>query len=194
MPELDTFTTYLAGGEQKPYLWIGNEPTFAVPFMYNWTSQPHKTQALVRRILDKQFGTNAQGLPGNEDEGALSGWYVWSALGLYPQILAEPGLTLTSPLFSKAVMWQGNKKLLTISAPKAPAQYIQNLMVDGRAHDSTWLSIDPSKSSMTLDFALGDKPSCWASNPDLKVAPPSFASDGTQTPLLKTVEKCTLPR
>ncbi|MEP7452703.1 GH92 family glycosyl hydrolase [Phyllobacterium sp. SB3] len=79
LARLDTFTTHLAGGEQKPYLWVGNEPSFATPFMYNWTSQPYKTQALVRRVLNELFGITAQGLPGNEDEGALSGRSVVAA-------------------------------------------------------------------------------------------------------------------
>jgi predicted alpha-1,2-mannosidase len=187
---LDSFTTYLVGGEPTPYLWIGNEPSFATPFMYNWTSQPYKTQALVRRITSELFHNNAQGLPGNEDEGALSGWYVWSALGFYPQILAEPGLTLFSPLFPEAIVWQGNRKLFSVSAPDAPARYVRKLEINGKPYNSTWLPINPAK-TVKLDFILGDKPSCWASAPD--VLPPSFAPDGSQTPILTSAGKCTFP-
>ncbi|EJM99970.1 GH92 family glycosyl hydrolase [Phyllobacterium sp. YR531] len=193
LARLDTFTTHLAGGEKKPYLWVGNEPSFATPFMYNWTSQPYKTQALVRRVLNELFGNNAQGLPGNEDEGALSGWYVWAALGLYPEILAEPGLTLTSPLFSKATIWQDDKLLVKLTASGTPAQYVQNVQLDGKVHDSTWLPIDLAKGPVRLNFELGNKPSCWASSPALKDVPPSFAPDGSQTPLLLPDAKCALP-
>ncbi|MCX8278813.1 GH92 family glycosyl hydrolase [Phyllobacterium sp. 0TCS1.6C] len=190
---LDEFTKYLAGGERAPYLWLGNEPSFATPFMYNWTSQPYKTQALVSRLRQTLYKNSPQGLPGNEDEGALSGWYVWSALGLYPEILAEPGLTLTSPLFSKAVVWQGKRRLFTITAPEAPAPYVQGLLVDGKPHHSTWLPFHPMKGERSLDFTLGAAPSCWASEPAADGLPPSFAPDGSQTPALKPVARCAMP-
>jgi predicted alpha-1,2-mannosidase len=191
---LDTFTKHIGGGEQKPHLWVGNEPGFATPFFYNWTSQPYKSQALVRRVLREQFTNTPQGLPGNDDEGATSGWYVWGALGLYPEILAVPGLTLTSPIFEKAVVWQGDKKLITITADKPASTYIQNVKLDGKPYDSTWLPIDPfAKKPVALDFALGDKPSCWASKPATNI-PPSFGPDGKDVPLLAPAAACSPPQ
>lgn len=191
---LDAFMTYVNAYENLPgYMWIGNEPNLASPFLYNWTSQPYKTQAVVRRIRTNQFTTAPNGIPGNDDLGAISGWYVWAALGLYPEILAEPGLTLTSPLFEKAVIWQGDRKLLTITAKNPAATYIQNASVDGKAYDSTWLPIDlSSKRAPALDFTLGDKPNCWASKPSANI-PPSFGPDGKDTTLLVPAEPCSLP-
>ncbi|MGN8024529.1 GH92 family glycosyl hydrolase [Phyllobacterium sp. 22229] len=187
---LDTFTKYVNAATNSPYLWVGNEPGFATPFFYNWTSQPYKSQALVRRILGKTYTNSPSGLPGNDDEGATSGWYVWSALGLYPEILAVPGLTLTSPIFEKAVVWQGDKKLITITTNKPASTYIQNVKLDGKPYDSTWLPIDPfAKQPITLDFALGDKPSCWASKPTTNI-PPSFGADGKDVPLLTPAAVC----
>ncbi|QND51599.1 glycoside hydrolase family 92 protein [Phyllobacterium sp. 628] len=184
----------LNAGEQNPYLWIGNEPTFAAPFLYNWTSQPYKTQALVRRILTQQYSTASTGLPGNDDEGATSGWFIWGALGLYPEIPAVPGLSLASPLFPQAVIKLGNGKLVTLKTSNTASNYIQSLMVNGKAHDSTWLPLDTVKDGGTLEFTLGDKPSCWASKPSAETAPPSFAPDGKQTPPLTSAMACTLPQ
>eukprot|EP01132_Coremiostelium_polycephalum_P008993 gene8993-11013_t len=191
---LDTFTKYVNAATDSPYLWVGNEPGFATPFFYNWTSQPYKSQALVRRILGGNYTNAPSGLPGNDDEGSTSGWYVWGALGLYPEILAVPGLTLTSPIFEKAVVWRGDRKLITITADKPASTYIQSVKLDGKPYDSTWLPIDPfAEKPVALDFALGDKPSCWASKPATNI-PPSFGPDGKDVPLLTPAAACSPPQ
>ncbi len=189
---LDEFTMNLNGGwsYQPARLWIGNEPGFLTPWMYNWTSQPHKTQALVRRILDEQFTTAPSGLPGNDDEGAMSGIFVWGALGLYPEIPAVPGFALNSPLFPKASILLGNGKVITISADKSPAKYIQKLTVNGSPHDSPWIGLDKLSAGARLDFSLAGTVSCWGTNPAADTLPPSFAADGTQTPRLKPEKEC----
>ncbi|MRG54295.1 glycoside hydrolase family 92 protein [Phyllobacterium sp. SYP-B3895] len=191
---LDEFTKNLNGGwsYQPARLWIGNEPGFLTPWLYNWTSQPYKTQALVRRIVDEQFAVSPSGLPGNDDEGAMSGVYIWGALGLYPEIPAVSGFALHSPLFSEARIKLGNGKVLTIAADKTPLKYIQKLTVNGAAHDSPWIDLDKLSSGARLEFTLSDKPSCWGSNPPAALLPPSFAPDGTQTPRLKPEKECAL--
>ena len=81
---LDRFTTELNAGPNEPNLWIGNEPGFGVPWLYNYLGQPWKTQQTVDRVRSELFGPTPDGEPGNDDLGALSSWYVWAALGLYP--------------------------------------------------------------------------------------------------------------
>lgn len=161
LPRLDTFNAYLNAGAKSPHLWIGNEPSLATPWLYNWTSRPDKTQALVRRIIDEQFTTAASGLPGNDDEGAISGWFVWASLGLYPEVPAVPGFTLSSPLFSHAVIRLGNGKTLTIDARQAGSTYVQDAALNGAALTSTWLDFDKVKDGGALTFDLGDAPSRW---------------------------------
>jgi predicted alpha-1,2-mannosidase len=193
LARLDTFTTHVNAYEALPgYLWIGNEPNLASPFLYNWTSQPYKTQAVVRRITSKTFHTAPDGIPGNDDLGAISGWLAWASMGLYPEILADPGLTLTTPVFPKIIVWQSDKKLITITADKPASTYIQSVQFNGKAYDSTWLPIDLSKANARLDFSLGDKPSCWGSAPAANI-PPSFGPDGKDTLLSEAAEACALP-
>lgn len=161
VPRLDTFNTYLNAGAKSPHLWIGNEPAFATPWLYNWTSRPDKTQALVRRILDEQFTTAASGLPGNDDEGATSGWFVWAALGLYPEVPAVPGFTLTSPLFRHAAIRLGNGKTLTIDADNPGSVYVQNATLNGAALAGTWVDFAQMSNGGAVAFGLGDAPSAW---------------------------------
>lgn len=191
---LDSFVTHVNAYEDLPgYMWIGNEPNFASPFLYNWTSQPYKSQAVVQRIRTNQFTTAVDGIPGNDDLGAESGWLVWGALGLYPQIPAVPGFTITSPLFEKAVIWQGDRHLMSLHAGNAGKTYIQDVKLDGKSHASTWLAFDPEKAGRTLHFTLGEKPTCWGAKPPADQLPPSFGPDGKDTALSQPAETCTLP-
>src|SRR3546814_14307777 len=64
----------------------GNQPDQQAPYYYNWSGQPWKTQALVRKILAKTYATDAAGYgyPGMDDQCATSSSYELSALGFYP--------------------------------------------------------------------------------------------------------------
>ena len=190
LKRLEIFFTHLNAGMQKPYLYIGNEPSFGHPFLYNWTSQPYKTQALLRRIFDEQFHVTPEGLPGNDDEGALSGWYVWAATGLYPEILAIKGLTLSSPFFDAVEIYQDEKRVVRINSNDGSLPYIQSVTVNGEQYDSTWVDL-PKDDLLQIDFQVGSEPTCWGSSPDDDTLPPSFGSDGRQTPRLEG--KCDLP-
>ncbi|WP_051614641.1 GH92 family glycosyl hydrolase [Phyllobacterium sp. UNC302MFCol5.2] len=194
LARLDEFTKNLNSGwkYQPSRLWMGNQPGFLVPWLYNWTSQPYKTQALVRRVLDELFAASPSGLPGSDDEGAMSSLYIWGALGLYPEIPAVPGFAINSPIFPEARIKLGSGKIVTIAADKTPLKYIQKLTVNGAAHDSPWIDFDKLSSGARLEFTLSDKPSCWGSNPPAALLPPSFAPDGTQTPRLKPEKECAL--
>lgn len=81
---LDHHFTELNGGLSRPYFYIGNEPEHNVPWTYNVARKPAGASDAVRRVMAESFTTGAGGLPGNDDLGATSAWYVWSALGFYP--------------------------------------------------------------------------------------------------------------
>ncbi|MFD0070589.1 glycoside hydrolase domain-containing protein, partial [Streptomyces sp. NPDC127574] len=69
----------------KGYAWVGNEPSIELPWEYDYTGQPYKTQGTVRAIQDQIWADTPAGLAdGNDDLGAMSAWYVWSALGMFP--------------------------------------------------------------------------------------------------------------
>ena len=131
-----------------------------------------------------------EGLPGNDDEGALSGWYVWAATGLYPEILAIKGLTLSSPFFDAVEIYQDEKRVVRINSNDGSLPYIQSVTVNGEQYDSTWVDL-PKDDLLQIDFQVGSEPTCWGSSPDDDTLPPSFGSDGRQTPRLEG--KCDLP-
>ncbi len=82
---------------------INNEPDIAYPYLFTYfPGFEQETPGLVRRIMDEQFGTGPGGLPGNDDAGAISAWYVFSALGFYPACPASAEYRLGIPRFREA--------------------------------------------------------------------------------------------
>jgi predicted alpha-1,2-mannosidase len=95
---LDTFLTKLNAGQSSPYLYMGNEPSFEIPWEYNWAGAPSHTQAAIHQIVETVFDTTpGTGIPGNDDLGAMSSWLVWAMLGIYPELPGVGGWTLTAP-------------------------------------------------------------------------------------------------
>ncbi len=172
---LDNFFTEFNAGSDRPYFFIGNEPVFPVPWLYNYAGAPWKTQAVTRRVLTELFTPDPGGLPGNDDLGATSSWIVFAAVGLYPIIPGVGGFSLNSPLFPSITIKLKGGKLLKIvgQGAEAGAPYVQELRLNGKPYESTWLPYETIAPGATLEFKLGGTPNTkWAS--DAKAAPPSF--------------------
>ena len=158
-------------GFNQPYSYIGNEPSFGVPWAYDWAGSPWKTQSVVRRMIDEVF---MHGMPGAEDLGAGSSWVVWAMLGLYPEIPGVAGLAVGSPYFPKAVLHLGSARTLEISADGFElGPYVQSLKLNQSLYESPWLTLESLNSPHSrLSFKLGQKPSAWGA--DSLQLPPSF--------------------
>lgn len=95
---------YPAYNEKISHYWHGNEPDQHVPFLYNFVGQPWKTQEVTQRILHELYGTGPNGIPGNEDMGQLSAWFVFSAMGISPVAPVTGEYQITSPIFDRVVI------------------------------------------------------------------------------------------
>ena len=117
---------------------LSNEPSLEIPWEYDYLGQPWKTQAAVREAQQKLYFNAPVGSFGNDDLGAMSSWYVWSALGMYPETPGTDALALGSPVFPVAEVTLGNGKQVTVNAPQAApdAPYVQALDVKGKECDS----------------------------------------------------------
>ncbi len=151
---LDSYFTQLNAGPNAPYHWQGNEPAFDTPWAYDSVGQPWKTQAIVHQISTQLYSLAPGGEPGNDDLGAMSSWYVWAALGVYPQTPGVPLLVLGSPQFPHAVI-HGAYGDLRINAQGAGDTYISSLKADGRSTQRTW--VDATRAH-ELDFTLSTSP------------------------------------
>ncbi len=117
----------------------GNEPGHHIPYLYNWTGQPEKTQARVRMIMDTMYGPTVEGLCGNDDAGQMSAWYIFSALGFYPVTPGSPNYALGSPLVKQAILHLSNGKTLTIVAKNQSKEnvYVNKVSFNGKTLGTT---------------------------------------------------------
>lgn len=82
-----------------------NEPDIAYPYLFSRVrGYEYLTQEWVRRLLDENYTTEPDGLPGNDDTGTMSAWAVFSMMGIYPDCPGEPYYTITTPRFERVEM------------------------------------------------------------------------------------------
>ncbi len=105
-------------GTRTDHALLGNEPNLNAPWLFNWAGKPFKTQEAMRRALRTLYGNTPTGYPGNDDLGTLSSWYVFGALGLYPEVPGVGVLAVSSPLFRRAAISlpHGRRVLITADA------------------------------------------------------------------------------
>ncbi|MFF4546844.1 lectin [Streptomyces sp. NPDC001435] len=179
---LDTVLRSYTGA--NGYAWVGNEPSIELPWEYDYIGQPYKTQATVRSIQDQIWSNTPAGLAdGNDDLGAMSAWYVWSALGMFPMTPGTSDLALGSPLFPQAVITLPSGKTLTINGDGAAdnAPYVQSATFNGSAWNNAYAPPSAITSGGTLNYTLGTGPNtAWASAPS--AAPPSYPGDTAAPP------------
>ena len=119
---------------------LDNEPSIGSPWVYDFTGQPYRTQETVREVLDTLWSDKPEGIPGNDDLGEMSSWYVWSAMGLYPGIPGRAELLLSSPLFSRVKVHRpGGDLSIDVDRESADARYIKALNVNGKVYTMPYL-------------------------------------------------------
>ncbi|WKE68706.1 lectin [Streptomyces sp. WP-1] len=158
---------------------LSNEPSVEIPWEYDYTGQPWKTQEAVRAAQLNLYFNAPVGSFGNDDLGAMSSWYVWSELGMYPETPGTDTLALGSPAFPVAQVTPAGGRTVRINAPQAApdAPYVHSLDVKGKEWNASWLTYGQFKGAGTLDFTLGTQPDkSWASGPS--AVPPSDTTGG----------------
>ncbi len=137
----------------------GNEPSHHVAYLYNWTSQPWKTQERVRMILPLMYKPTPDGLGGNDDTGQMSAWYIFSTLGFYPVAPGSDQYQLGSPAVDGAVIQLPGGKTFTIETVNQSAKnvYVQKVVLNGKVLDRTYLTHGDIMSGGKMVFWMGDK-------------------------------------
>ncbi|WP_203963391.1 glycoside hydrolase domain-containing protein [Actinocatenispora thailandica] len=157
----------LNGGQDSQGFYMGNEMGFPAPWAYNWVGKPASTQYVVQQLLHTAFGTSRDGLPGNDDMGAESSWYVFASLGMFPASQADGGLALSTPQFPSATVHLGNHRLrIRTDRDASSAPFIRSLRADGHNQQGSWLPLNTLRSTNTLRYALSASPTSWASTVD----------------------------
>ena len=160
---------------------LNNEPDMEAPWAYMYAGRPDRTAQVVHAIVHQQFGTGRGGLPGNDDSGGLSSWYVWASLGLFP-VAGQSLWLLNAPSWRQARIAVGDRELsietegFVEPGPGGPAQYVQAVRLDGQPLERSWLSGTELHRGGRLVLELGPEPSGWGTAPAHR--PPSQSTGG----------------
>jgi len=159
--------------DEAQYADVSNQPSIVTPWMYLFAGHAHSTQQAVRETMKQLWQDSPKGIPGQDDLGQMSSWYVFSALGIYPLYPGRADLVLSSPQFRHARI--GN---LTLNAAAASDDniYISECSVNGKSHRKSWINDDYIQHPVTLEFQLTDVPNLefGAAAQD---RPPSYRSE-----------------
>jgi putative alpha-1,2-mannosidase len=154
---------------------MDNEPSLELPWEYDYVGKPYATQRTVRSIQDELWHNADNGIPGNDDLGTMSAWYVWSALGMYPMTPGTATLALGSPLFGGAVIHLGAGRSLRIlgtdASPDRP--YVRSATWNGASWAHAYVPPSAVTNGGSLVFRLASYPARrWAAR--AADAPPSY--------------------
>ncbi|MDB5125549.1 MAG: glycoside hydrolase family 92 protein [Mucilaginibacter sp.] len=139
---------------------MGNEPSFHIPYLYNYAGAPWKTQKRIRFLLDVWYKDNIFGIPGDEDGGGMSAFVVFSSMGFYPITPGRPVYTIGSPVFSKVTVNLSNGKQFKMVANNCSVinKYIQSAKFNGKALNKPWFNHEQLVAGGELELEMGPKP------------------------------------
>jgi predicted alpha-1,2-mannosidase len=155
---------------------IGDEPGLHIPYLYNYAGQPWMTQRRVRDIMKIWYNPGPLGYPGDEDNGEMSSWYIFSAMGFFPVCPGRPVYDIGSPIFDEVKLTLAEGKVFTITARNVSAvnKYIQSATLNGKPLNKPWFEHKDMASGGTMVFEMGPRPNtAWGSAPE--AAPPSMS-------------------
>ncbi|MCS5713452.1 glycoside hydrolase family 92 protein [Herbiconiux sp. CPCC 205716] len=156
----------LAGYVLGRFEGLNNEPDMDAPWAYHYAGRPDRTAEIVHDIVHQQFGTGRGGLPGNDDSGGLSSWFVWASIGVFP-VAGQNLFLVNAPSFREVTVAVagGDFTIRTENfvEPVAggPVQYVQRMWLNGHPLDRSHLTGEEWHRGGQLVVELGPAPSDW---------------------------------
>ena len=142
---------------------VGNEPGFLAPYLYIWAGRPDKTDARVRQIIAASYHAGPDGLPGNDDSGAMSSWYTFGQIGIFPNAGQDVYL-IGSPAYPQTTLHLAGGKDFVIEARNLSAEniYVTSATLNGQPLDRAWLRHPEIAAGGRLVLTMANAPSQWA--------------------------------
>jgi predicted alpha-1,2-mannosidase len=134
----------------------GNEPSQHIAYLYPFAGRPDKTQEKLQVIMTGLFNNSPQGLPGNEDCGQMSAWYLFTSLGFYPVAPGSGQYVIGRPFLDGAEIRLENGKTFTVKVHKRSDanRYLGSVHLNGRPLSRTWISHQEILDGGTLEFHM----------------------------------------
>jgi predicted alpha-1,2-mannosidase len=160
----DSLTSWLDSFFDRKMYTQGNEPDLLAPWLYIHSGRPDRTADRIRAILAHNYRDARDGLPGNDDAGTMSSWYVWSAIGIFPNA-GQPFYYIGSPLFTKITidLDAGRQFVIDARGNSMANRYVQRAELNGQPLTRAWLSHGEIAAGGELILYMGPHPSRWGS-------------------------------
>jgi predicted alpha-1,2-mannosidase len=141
---------------------VGNEPGFLTPYLYNWAGHPDKTDEHARAIIAASYHAGPRGLPGNDDSGAMSSWYIFGQIGIFPNA-GQPVYLIGSPAYPRTTLHLAEGKDFIIEARNLSERniYVTAATLDGKPLDRAWLRHSEIISGGRLVLTMSSTPGNW---------------------------------
>ncbi|THU97168.1 glycoside hydrolase family 92 protein [Dendrothele bispora CBS 962.96] len=171
-----------------------NEPSQQIPFMYHYADKPGMSTQRSRMVIETSFNTSVNGLPGNDDSGAMGSYVFFYLAGLYPlpatkQILLSspyfPSISFYNPLLNttttiKSNNFTGNPSLLSDSTGLTTGNIlVKNVTIDGIPYKSNcyleWDDVFSKSTTVVLELTDDINVNCGS---DENALPPSLSTGG----------------
>ena len=202
--QLDNHLSDVNGGKVSQYVWMGNEPSHFAPFAYLFldAANVYKTQEVVRRVQKQLYKNSVQlGLAGNDDLGAMSSWYVWTAVGLYPSVPGLGHYSIVTPLFDQilidkddgrggVIFMQVSNSSPSISGSDDYIQFIKDVKLNGLEHNRAYfhfLELYQNTKNSIVNFDLTQ--ALPASDAELSVIQSQVKKDWEIAPSFTAIEQ-----
>ncbi|GJM64142.1 GH92 family glycosyl hydrolase [Persicobacter diffluens] len=150
---LDTFF-------EKDYFLVSNEPGFFTPFLYTYMGKHHRTVDVVKGILDQEYTTARNGIPGNDDSGAMGAWFVFNAMGFYPNAGQDIYL-ISSPKYPSTTIELGEGKTFTVTKDHPERTYVKSAKLNGKPLNRAFLYHKEIIDGGLLELSMSKKPTQW---------------------------------
>ena len=137
----------------------GNEPSHHIPYLFQWTDEPWRTEYWVREIMEKMYVPKRDGLGGNDDCGQMSAWYVFSALGFYPVCPGSGQYVLGAPFLPEMTLRLDNGARFTVKAPNVSSKnrYVKSVKLDGKPYDKRYITYEDIVRGGVLEFEMSSR-------------------------------------
>ena len=159
--ELNPPSASIGGVAPRPYYWAGNEPDIHAAYLFAQAGRADLTQRWLNWAMLNLYGPGADGIPGNDDGGAMSSWWVFGAIGFYP-LPGSDQFIVGAPLFPKAtIAVPGGTFTIEGRGVSKDAIYVQSVTLNGAALTEPTFTMSSLIPGGSLVFEMGEEPGSW---------------------------------
>jgi predicted alpha-1,2-mannosidase len=139
---------------------MANEPSFHIPYLYNYLGTPWKTQKRIRQLLEAFYPDQIHGIPGDEDGGGMSAFVVLSMMGFYPVTSGVPVYVLGSPVFDRVDVKLPDGKTFAVTARNTSREnkYIDSVKLNNQPRTRIWFTHAELTQGGQLDLGMSAEP------------------------------------